>query len=123
VVLPTDCFDIQTNTWSVEANIPQGRAGSSYGRTCDGKYLIVAGGEGFGQAWDNVEAFDGTSWIAWDSLNIGRHGSGLAVDCTPNSPCRNQVHIASGAAGQGGGREITSVETYFPNGVVTTCND
>ena len=122
VVLPTDCYDLQTNTWSVEANIPQGRAGSAYGTTCDGKYLIVAGGEGFRRAWDNVDAFDGTSWISWDNLNIGRHGSGLAVDCTNNSPCKHQVHIASGSAGQGGGKEMTSVETYFPNGVLTTCS-
>ena len=69
-----------------------------------------------------MEAFDGTSWIKWDSLNVGRHGSGLAVDCTNNSPCENQVHIASGAAGQGGGKEITSVETHFPNGLDTRCN-
>jgi large repetitive protein len=121
VVLPTDCFDLQTNTWSVEDDIPQGRAGSSYGTTCDGKYLLVAGGEAFSKAWPNVEAFDGKSYIKLDDLNIPRHGSGLAVDCTKNSPCENQVHIASGAAGQGGGREITSVETYFPNGMLTIC--
>jgi hypothetical protein len=24
VILPTDCFDLETNTWSVQANIPQG---------------------------------------------------------------------------------------------------
>jgi hypothetical protein len=28
VILPTDCYDPVTNTWSMEANIPQGRAGS-----------------------------------------------------------------------------------------------
>jgi hypothetical protein len=122
VVLPTDCFDITTNMWSVEADIPQGRAGSSYGRTCNGRYLIVAGGEGFGQAWNNVDVFDGQNWMQWDNLTIARHGSGLAVDCTPNSPCRNQVHISSGAATQGGGREITSVETYFPTGSIVTCS-
>jgi hypothetical protein len=123
VILPTDCYDLQTNTWSVEANITQGRAGSSYGTTCDGNYLIVAGGEGFGKAWNNVDAFDGKSWIKLDNLTIGRHGSGLAVDCTQNSTCRNQIHIASGAPGQGGGNELTSVETYFPNGIQSTCND
>jgi hypothetical protein len=56
-------------------------------------------------------------------LNIGRHGSGLAVDCTNNSPCQNQIHIASGGADQGGGKDITSVETYFPNGVDTRCSN
>lgn len=68
--------------------------------------------EGSGKAWNDVHAFDGQSWSKWASLNVGRHGSGLAVDCF----CGNQIIIASGAAGQGGGPEITSVEIYFPDG-------
>jgi hypothetical protein len=114
VILPTDCYNPITNTWSVQANITQGRAGSSYGTTCDGK-LMIAGGEGFGKAWSNVDVFDGTTWTAVDSLNVARHGSGLAVDCI----C-NQITIASGSSKQGN-REIKSVETYFPNGVDTPC--
>jgi hypothetical protein len=120
VILPTNCYDLATNTWSVEADIPSGRAGSSYGRTCDGK-LMVAGGEGgihtsTREAWSNVDVFDGTSWTSIDSLNVARHGSGLAVDCI----C-NQIHIASGSRAQGGRYEITSVETLFPNGVDVPC--
>jgi len=45
VVLPTDCYDFATETWSVRAEIPTGRAGSAYGLTCDGTQLVVAGGE------------------------------------------------------------------------------
>ena len=120
VTLPTDCYDPATCTWSVEADIPFGRAGSSYGTTCDGK-LMVAGGEGGTKAaakgaWTNVDVFDGMSWTSIDSLNIPRHGSGLAVDCI----CQ-QIHIASGARTQGGRYEITSVETLFPNGVDVPC--
>ena len=120
VILPTDCYDPVTATWSVEANIPAGRAGSSYGTTCDGK-LMVAGGEGGSktiskEAWANVDVFDGTTWTSIDSLNIGRHGSGLAVDCN----C-NQIYIASGARTLGGRSEVTSVETLFPNGVDVPC--
>lgn len=116
-ILPTDCYDPATNTWTVEANIPQGRAGSSYGRTCDGK-LMVAGGEGYKKAWPNVDVFDGTSWTTIDRLNIARHGSGLAVDCR----C-NQIYIASGSRIQGGSvkTEIPSVETFFPGGVDVAC--
>ena len=106
----------------MKANIPLGRAGSAYGTTCDGKYLIVAGGEGNNTAYSNVEAFDGETWVSWDSLHIGRHGSGLAIDCTINSTCQNQMYIASGASSQGGGSEILSVEAYFPNGLLTTCS-
>jgi N-acetylneuraminic acid mutarotase len=50
VVLQTDCYNPSTNTWSVRANIPQGRAGAAYGTTCDGKMMVV-GGEAFFQAW------------------------------------------------------------------------
>ena len=77
---------------------------------------MVAGGEGSGKAWDRVDVFDGTSWTTIDNLVRGRHGSGLAVDCV----C-NQIYIASGAAAQGGGPEIKSVETYFPGGIDVPC--
>jgi hypothetical protein len=112
---PTDCYNLATSQWEVEAAIPQLRAGSSYGTTCDGK-MMIAGGEGDGNAWNNVDVFDGTTWTTIDNLNVGRHGSGLAVDCV----C-NQIHIASGSAREGGGPEIKSVETYFPGGVDVPC--
>jgi hypothetical protein len=115
VILPTDCYDPVSNMWSIEANILQGRAGSAYGTTCDGK-LMVAGGEGFGKAWSNVAVFNGTTWTTVDNLNIGRHGTGLAVDCT----CQ-QIHIAAGSIVQGGKTETKSIETYFMNGVDTPC--
>ena len=114
-VAPTDCFDLATEQWSVEANIPQVRGGSSYGTTCDGK-LMVAGGEGSNQAWAQVDVFDGSTWTTINSLVVGRHGTQLAVDCV----C-DQIHIASGAETVGGQREITSVETYFPGGVDVAC--
>lgn len=78
-VAPTDCYNFQTGMWEVEASIPQVRAGSSYGITCDGR-LMVAGGEGNGKAWNNVDVFDGKQWETISSLKIGRHGSGLAVE-------------------------------------------
>jgi len=75
---------------------------------------MVAGGEGGGKAWPNVEVFDGTSWTRIADLVVPRHGSGLAFKCQ----C-DQIYIASGAAGQGGGPEIKSIETIFPSGVDT----
>lgn len=115
-VEPTDCYDLATGTWSVQANIPQKRAGASYGTTCDGK-LMVAGGEGEGQAWNQVDVFDGSSWETIDDLVVQRHGSGLAIDCE----CE-QIHIASGCSAPGGTPEIKSVETFFYSGVDTTCD-
>jgi hypothetical protein len=114
-VAVTDCYDPQTNTWTEEAPIPNSRAGSAYGTSCEGK-LIVAGGEGGGQAWRNVDVFDGTSWSSLPDLNYQRHGTGLAVDCQ----C-NQIHIASGAGNEGGGPELTSLETWYPSGKEEGC--
>lgn len=96
VILPTDCYNLDKGEWTVEADIPQGRAGSSYGTTCD-KKLMIAGGEGFGKAFSEVYVFNGSSWASFPDLNVARHGSGLAVDCK----CK-QIHIASGSGGQGG---------------------
>ena len=105
-VLPTDCFNFQTQAWGTYADIPHGRAGSVYGTTCDGR-LIVAGGEGYLQAWDNVNVFDGTSWSTWPSLGVARHGTGVAVDA---QNC-DRVFIASGSGDQGGGGpELNSTE-------------
>jgi len=106
VILPTDCYDVTTGEWSEEADIPQGRAGSAYGTTCDGK-LIVAGGEGFGEAFAQVDVFDGTSWETIDSLNVARHGTGLAVDCSNSN---QRIYIASGSGKQGGSPELQSLE-------------
>jgi hypothetical protein len=110
----TDCYDITAGKWKVEASIPQARSGSSYGTTCDGK-LMIAGGEG-SKIYQNVDIFDGVSWTSIANLVVGRHGSGLAVDCA----C-NQIHIASGATAPRGGPETKSVETYFPSGFDTPC--
>jgi len=114
-VLPTDCYNFATGTWTVEADIPQGRAGSAFGETCDGK-LMVAGGEGYGQAWDQVDVFDGSAWETIASLETARHGTGLAIDCA----CQ-QIHIASGSGSQGGSPELHSTETLFPGGTDVVC--
>lgn len=115
-VLPTDCYNFDTKVWEVHADIPQGRAGAAIGTTCDGK-LMVAGGEGYHEAWNQVDVFDGTSWQTVGSLQVARHGTGLAVDCS----C-NQIYVASGAGAQGGFPLLDSTETYFPTGVDVSCS-
>jgi hypothetical protein len=106
-VAPTDCFDPVSKTWSVEASIPVSRGGSAYGTSCDGKYLIVAGGER--SISSRVDVFDGTRWQTFtNGLVDSRHGTGLGVDCT-----RNRIYIASGAPNNGGGQAL-SLEIYTP---------
>jgi N-acetylneuraminic acid mutarotase len=120
-VLPTECYDLLAGVngvWTTKASIPQGRAGAAYGTTCDGK-LIVAGGEGFGTAWKNVEVFDGEAWMTFPDLKVARRGTGLAVSCE----CGGQVHITSGRPCQGAScfTNLVSTETLFPNGVNVNC--
>lgn len=116
-ILPTMCFNFRTYRWERKANIPVGRAGSAYGVDCKGR-MMVAGGEGKGKAYSRVDYFNGSRWVAPSSLQKSRHGSGLAV-----SKCScGQVIIASGAGGQGGGNELTTTETYFPDGVDRKCS-
>jgi hypothetical protein len=105
-VLPTDCYNFQSEEWEVRANIPTPRAGSAYGITCDGR-LMVAGGEGNDVAWDTVEVFNGEVWETFPSLKTARHGTGLAMDCG----C-SQIHIASGS-GKQGAFDLASTETFF----------
>jgi Malectin domain len=117
VVLPTECYDLTAaNTgWSVRANIPGiGRSGAAYGTTCNGR-LMVAGGEGFKKAWNNVTSFDGTSWTILPNLQQARHGTGLAVSCD----CY-QIHIATGSPRAGGGM-VNSTETLFWDGANKPC--
>jgi hypothetical protein len=114
-VLPTDCYNFQSEEWEVRANIPTPRAGSAYGITCDGR-LMVAGGEGNDVAWDTVEVFNGEVWETFPSLKTARHGTGLAMDCG----C-SQIHIASGS-GKQGAFDLASTETFFLQGVDESCS-
>eukprot|EP00977_Amphora_coffeiformis_P028517 scaffold35617_cov183-Amphora_coffeaeformis.AAC.1 len=102
VILESECYHIPTDTWELRAPIPVGRGGSAYGTTCDGKFLVVAGGES-GQAHaahNQVSVFDGHRWQEYPKLNRGRHGTGLAVDCT-----RHEMYIAGGSPRPGGPRD------------------
>lgn len=107
----TNCYNFDTDSWEIKPSIPQPRAGSSYGRTCDGK-LAVAGGEGEGNAYNRVDVFDGDAWESPTFLKQARHGSGLAIG---SCDCKN-MYIASGSGVQGGGLELDSTEVYSPSG-------
>lgn len=115
-VRETDCYNFDTGMWSVEKKMPVGRAGSAYGVTCGGM-LAVAGGEGFGKAFDQVHFFNGKRWFWGPKLQRARHGSALAIH---SCEC-GQISIASGSGGQGGGPELRTVETLFNVGQTESC--
>jgi large repetitive protein len=118
VVLPTECYNPKTKVWTVESDIPFGRAGANYGTSCDGR-LIIAGGEQWTPspgALKRVDVFDGKNWIRMADMKQTRHGSGLAVDCECQA-----IYVASGNLFAGGGRELPTMETFHSNGVKSHC--
>jgi hypothetical protein len=108
-VLATDCFDTITSRWTTTtttADLPAPRSGSSYGTSCSGDYMLLAGGEMGDRVYDDVYAFDGTTWTTLPhTLRTARHGSSLAMDCV----C-DRILLASGSGGPRGGPELTSME-------------
>lgn len=108
----TWCYDFKKRQWiNKNATFPVGRAGSSYGQTCEGKLMVVGGEAAQKLAFNRVDVFDGKKWETPAFLQRGRHGSGLAVarSCT----C-GQIFIASGSGNQGGAPELESTELYDP---------
>ena len=109
-VAVVDVFEIETETWSSlpGSTIPTERAGTPTAAV--GKYVIVAGGEGFGKAWFETEALDtetGT-WYSLDHLNIQRHGTQMFY-------YDDRLWIAGGSSGQGGtgtGRRLVDLEVF-----------
>lgn len=110
-VAQTNCYNFTSASWTVLPSIPTPRAGSSYGTTCEGA-LVVAGGEGGGQAYSRVDKFDGLRWGTPTYMTAARHGSGVAVGgCGCGS-----LYVASGAGTQGGSMELSSAELFSSGG-------
>lgn len=110
------CYSFKTKKWSKKQDLAVPRAGAMTGTTCDG-HLMIAGGEGFGQAYKDVDVFDGKKWSKAPDMVQARHGSGLAVsDCS----CKH-IFVPSGSGNQGGGPELTSTEEFIPAGSRTNC--
>lgn len=120
VIQSTYCYNFTTRKWrNMNADIPAGRAGANYGRTCDGK-MMIAGGEGaMTTAFKRVDVFDGRRWQTLAELQRGRHGTGLAV---ASSCSCGQVFVTSGSGNRGGSPELTSTEVYLPNGKDVRCS-
>jgi N-acetylneuraminic acid mutarotase len=102
-----DVYDFQTEEWSTwdEAPLPTDRAGCTV--TTRGDEVIITGGEGFGQTWGETEALNVQTreWRTIGMLNQPRHGTQMFMH-------QGQLYIAAGSGDQGGGPELTSMETY-----------
>lgn len=112
----TWCYNFGSKKWNRKANFPSPRAGANTGAICGGR-MMIAGGEGSGDAYSRVDVFNGSSWKKGPSLREKRHGSGLAVaKCT----C-GQIFIPSGSGSQGGSPELFSTERFVPAGKPVKC--
>jgi large repetitive protein len=106
-------YDFSTGTWTTSiANIPTPRGGVA--SAVVGDEILVIGGEGGGQVWDTVEAYDPTTdtWRTLDPMPTARHGM-QAVNWDGG------IYIAAGSKKQGGGQETDVHEVYFPGGPAT----
>lgn len=119
VIVSTFCYDISKRMWmNMKAPMPMPRADGAYGRTCDGRMMVAGGEAGPVVASSRVDLFDGKSWSRGPDLEMGRHGTGLAV-----ARCRNcgQIFIAAGQAGRESSMQLGSVEVYLPDGNDSIC--
>jgi N-acetylneuraminic acid mutarotase len=102
-----DVYDFETQEWSTwsDAPLPTERAGCTV--AVHGDEVIITGGEGFGQTWGQTEALnvETREWRSLGRLNQPRHGTQMFA-------YRDQLYIAAGSGDQGGGPELTSMETY-----------
>ena len=106
-ITAVDVYDFETREWSTweGAPLPTDRAGST--TAVRDTEVIITGGEGYGQTWGQTEALDVTTreWRSLGRLTQPRHGTQMFL-------YQDQLYIAAGSGDQGGGPELTSMETY-----------
>ncbi|MEM8897476.1 MAG: kelch repeat-containing protein [Bacteroidota bacterium] len=102
-----DVYDFNTQTWTTlpaEQNLPTPRAGTS--TVTYKNEVVVMGGEGNGQAFSTVEAYNPvqSSWRSLPDMNFPRHGTQAIVS-------GDGIFITSGSPNLGGGNQ-TNMESY-----------
>ncbi len=102
-----DVYDFATGSWSTlppASDLPQPRAASAV--ALFGGQILVIGGEGDGQAYSRVDAFDPTTgmWALLAPLNFARHGTQAIVS-------GSGVYVTAGSPFLGGGTQ-KNMEVY-----------
>jgi large repetitive protein len=103
-------YDFSAGTWTTNiASIPTPRGGVA--SAVVGSEILVIGGEGGGQAWNTVEAYNTTtdSWRTLEPMPTARHGI-QAVNWNGG------IYIAAGNTSQGGSQATDVHEVFFPSG-------
>ncbi|MGH7536046.1 MAG: Kelch repeat-containing protein, partial [Gemmatimonadales bacterium] len=108
-VASTITFDFTAGTWQTGlAPIPTPRGG--FGAAVLGTEILVIGGEGGGNTYSNVEAYDTATntWRTLAPMPTARHGIQAAE-------CNGGVYIAAGGLLQGDGQPVDAHEVFFLN--------
>jgi len=103
-------FDFAAGKWtSGLAPLPTARGG--FGAAALGDEVLIIGGEGNGQTYRTVEAYNivTNTWRKLADMPTARHGIQAAV-------CNGGVYIAAGGLTQGGGSPTDVHEVFFLNG-------
>ena len=103
-------FDFAAGKWtSGLAPLPTARGG--FGAAALGDEVLIVGGEGNGQTYRTVEAYNivTNTWRKLADMPTARHGIQAAV-------CNGGVYIAAGGLTQGGGSPTDVHEVFFLNG-------
>lgn len=108
-----DVFDFTTGKWStLPSDFPRGRAGAPAIAFKGVPWL--AGGEGSGRAWTEVDVLSGGEFVAGPAMPHPRHGFGMFE-------CNGVVWVAGGAGVQGGGRPQMQLDAYFSGQTPAPC--
>lgn len=106
-IAEVDVYDFASETWTTLSGspIPTERAGTA--AVAVGDYVVVTGGEGFGQTWGQTEALNTTSgtWQLIGTNVQSRHGTQMIH-------YDGKLWIAGGSGGQGGGPELVALEVF-----------
>lgn len=109
-----DVFDFKTNKWStLTTPFPRPRAGAPV-VVWKGKPL-VAGGEGSGRAWSEVDTLSGDKFVPFAKMMRPRHGFGMVA-------CSGVLWTAGGAGTQGGGKSQLVLDAYYEGKRPAPCN-
>lgn len=99
---------------TLDTELPTARGG--FATAVLGNEILVIGGEGGGNAYDLVEAYDtvANSWRGLASMPTARHGIQAVV-------CSGGIYMAGGGKVQYGGNPTNAHEVFFLNGA-TRCD-
>ena len=103
-----DAYSFTTGTWTTGlARLPTARGG--YASAVVQGHVVVIGGEGGGEVFSTVEAYDPASdtWRTLADMPTARHGIQAVV-------WRGKIFVAGGGAVAGGGEPTDVVEVFRP---------